>query len=204
MSFRPTSRRCTALAGLSLGALLLAGCAAPPQVVTDADGNNLNARRALEARRAEGPVIVKINGQPFGQSEAERDALVTQAMADGVRGLSVHFTTDPSAAASPEPHLVTVLNPLGSPPPEQVCARPESIPTTPAEERLGVVAAFCAGDQPLGTARAEDAVDGPGDRRFKRLLWRTAAALFPDDYVDSYGFNLLPGIDFGIGGGFGF
>jgi hypothetical protein len=204
MSLGPASRWRGALAGLSLGVLLLAGCAAPPQVTEDSGGNGLNARRALEARRAEGPVLAVIHGQPFGQSEAERDALVTEAMAAGVRGLAVRFTTDSAAVSGPEPHLVVVLNPLGVPSPEQACARPDSIPTAPAGERLAVVAAFCQGAQPLGMVRAEDAVAGPGDRRFRRLLWRTAAALFPDDYVDRYGFNLLPGIDFGVGGSFGF
>ena len=34
------------------------------------------------------------------------------------------------------------------------------------------------------------------------LLWRTASALFPDDYAETYGFGLLPNsFDFGFGGG---
>jgi hypothetical protein len=199
-----TVRRRAALASLGLSALLLAGCAAPPPVVVEPGLDGLAARDALAARRAEGPVRAVIHGQPFGPGAAERDALVTRAMADGVRGLEVSFTTEPAAAPSPEPHLVVLFNPLGLPSPEPVCARPESLPTVPAGERLTVVAAFCQGDQPIGMTRAEDAVAGPGDRRFQRLLWRTAGALFPDDYAETYGFRLLPGIDFGLGGSFGF
>jgi hypothetical protein len=187
-----------------LSALLLAGCAPPPQVVVEPGLDHLSAREALAARRAEGPVRAVVHGQPFVQSEAGRDALVTRAMADGVRGLEVRFATDPTVVPSPEPHLVVLLNPLGSPSLQQVCARPESLPTAPAGERLTVVAAFCEGAEPIGLARAEDAVAGPGDRRFQRLLWRPAGALFPDDYAETYGFRLLPGIDFGLGGSFGF
>jgi hypothetical protein len=162
------------------------------------------ARDALAARRAEGPVLAVIRGQPFGLGTAERDALVSRAMADGVRGLQVRFTTDPAAAPSPEPHLVVLLDPLGAPSPEQVCAGPDRLPTAPAGERLSVIAVFCKDAEPIGMARAEDIVAGPGDRRFQRLLWRTAGALFPDDYAETYGFRLLPGIDFGLGGSFGF
>ena len=52
--------------------------------------------------------------------------------------------------------------------------------------------------------RTESAVSGPTDQRFRRLLWRTASTLFPDDYEETYGFGFLPRwLDFGLGGSIG-
>ena len=65
-----------------------------------------------------------------------------------------------------------------------------------------MLAAFCDGADAIGSVETQDAVSGPTDSRFQRLLWRTASALFPDDYAETYGFGLLPNsFDFGFGGG---
>ena len=66
------------------------------------------------------------------------------------------------------------------------------------------MAAFCQGNQVLGVTRTESVVSGPTDQRFRRLLWRTASTLFPDDYEETYGFGILPRwLDFGFGGSIG-
>ena len=67
-----------------------------------------------------------------------------------------------------------------------------------------IMAAFCQGNQVLGVTRTESVVSGPTDQRFRRLLWRTASTLFPDDYEETYGFGILPRwLDFGFGGSVG-
>ena len=77
--------------------------------------------------------------------------------------------------------------------------------TAPASATLNALAILCQGDQVIDAVREEEQVAGPTDHNFQRLLWRTAAALFPDDYWERYGFGILPrGIDLGIGGSFGF
>jgi hypothetical protein len=185
---------------LSAG-LLLAGCAqGTPGPGTPSE----QARRALAEQRQQGPVRAVVRGNPFGMDEARRDALVSEAMADGVSGLSVRFTTYPEVAAAPEPHLVVVLDPVEPVAAETVCSAPDSVPTTPAGETLSVLAVFCQGDRAVHAVREAAAVAGPTDRRFERLLWRTAGALFPDDYAGSYGFGFLPRwLSFGLGGSFG-
>jgi hypothetical protein len=181
--------------------LLLAGCAQEPTRTTPGE----DARRALAESRSGGAIRTVVRGNPFGMDEARRDALVTAAMAEGVAGLDVRFTTYPDQAAAPEPHLVVVLNPAADLPAAAACGAPETLRTLPADESLSVLAAFCQGEEMLEAVREQDRVAGPTDRNFERLLWRTSAALFPDDYWDSYGFGLLPrGIDLGIGGSFGF
>jgi hypothetical protein len=180
--------------------LVLLGCAQEPSAPTPGQ----EARRTLTAAREQGAIRTVVVGNPFGMDPARRDALVSQAMAEGVSGLEVRFTTYADQAAAPEPHLVVALNPAGDLPPTAACRAPETVRTAPASETLSVLAVFCQGDQVIDAVREEGRVAGPTDRNFQRLLWRTAGAVFPDDYWDNYGLGILPrGIDLGIGGSFG-
>jgi hypothetical protein len=96
---------------------------------------------------------------------------------------------------------VVVLNPAADPTGSAACRNPSPIRTLPAGDELRVLAAFCDGADAIGSVETQDAVSGPTDSRFQRLLWRTASALFPDDYAETYGFGLLPNsFDFGFGG----
>jgi hypothetical protein len=193
----PAARRCGRWWAVLLGGPLLFGCARGAE--TDVQNP---ARRALAA--AEEPVMMTVVGNPFTMDEVRLNALISTELAEGISGMSTQFTTSPERAAAPDPRVVVVLNPLSDPAPETLCRAPDSIPTGPATDRLRIVAAFCQGDQVLGFARTEDAVAGPTDQRFRRLLWRTAKALFPDDYEETYGFGLLPRwLDFGVRGSIG-
>ena len=180
-----------------LGGALLLGCARGADTEVQDP-----ARRALAA--AEEPVLVTVFGNPFAMDEARLNALISAELAEGISGMSAQFTTAPERAAAPEPRVVAVLNPLSEPAPETLCAAPDAIATGPATQVLRILAALCHGDQALGVARTEDAVAGPTDQRFRRLLWRTAKTLFPDDYEETYGFGILPRwLDLGIGGSIG-
>jgi hypothetical protein len=180
--------------------LLVLGCAQEPAGTTPGQ----EARGALTEAREQGAIRTVVVGNPFGMDPARRDALVTDAMGEGVSGLQVRFTTYADQAGAPEPHLVVVLNPTEDLPPPAACRAPDSVRTAPATETLSVLAVFCEGDQVIDAVREQGRVAGPTDRRFQRLLWRTAGAVFPDDYWETYGLGILPrGIDLGIGGSFG-
>jgi hypothetical protein len=189
----PRARRCSVV----LVGLLLSGCASG----TGPDAKN-EARRALAA--AQEPVLMTLVGNPFEMDQARLNALISNELARGVTGMSTEFTTAAERAAAPEPHLVVVLNPVNEPAPEALCVAPETVLTAPADEQVQILAAFCRGDHVLNAARTEAVVGGPTDQGFRRLLWRTSSALFPDDYAESYGFGILPRwVDFGLGGSFG-
>jgi hypothetical protein len=180
---------------------LLAACAqgTPPPA-----GPGQEARRLLAEQRAAGAVRTVVHGNPFGMDQTRQEALVSEAMAQGVAGLAVRFTTWPDAAAAPEPHLVVALNPGETDPADVLCSAPDRVPTAPAGAELSVLAVFCQGGEVVNAVREAGRVAGPTDRNFERLLWRTAGALFPDDYAETYGFGILPRwLDFGIGGSFG-
>ena len=202
-SLRASDRGATQRQGRSpaalVGALLLAGCGSPT-VTSDAGVGN--TRQVLIERAEQGPVLAVVVGNPYAMDETRLDSMVTDAMASGITGLSADFTTDPGQAAAAEPRLVVLLNPAGDPSGRAACRNPTLMNTLPGGDDLRVLAAFCEGADPLGSVEAHDTVSGPTDRRFQRLLWRTSAALFPDDYFQTYGFGFLPNsFDFGFGGG---
>lgn len=187
---------------LTLVAVLVAACAARPDPGTDP---RFEARRALETAAERGPVRAIIRGDPFDDDGAARDALATEALADGITALSVDFVTDPARAAAPDPRLVVALNPTGVVSAARACRAPQQIGTAPLKGEVEILAVFCEGERVLGAARTRGEVDGPADRRLERLLWRTAGELFPDDYGETYGLRLLPDwLGVGVGGSFGF
>ena len=63
-----------------------------------------------------------------------------------------------------------------------------------------MLAAFCEGERLINSARADGDVSGPTDKRLKRMLWQTAGVLFPDNYRNEYGLDLIPGLNIGLGG----
>jgi hypothetical protein len=194
---RATQYRRARWSAVLIGGALLFGCARGPDT-----GAQDPARRTLAA--AAEPVLMTVVGNPFAMDQTRLNALVSAELAEGISGLSTQFTTSPERAAAPDPRVVVVLNPLSDPAPETLCTAPDTIATGPAIDSLHIVAAFCQADQVLGFARAEDAVSGPTDQDFRRMLWRTAKLLFPDDYEQTYGFGILPRwLDFGVGGSIG-
>jgi hypothetical protein len=179
-----------------LGSALLAGCA------WGDPGNRVSARRALAD--AKEPVLMSVVGNPFGMDQARLNALTSAELSAGVTGMRTQLTVSAERAAAPEPRIVTVFNPLSDPDPDLLCMAPDGITTEPGIAPVRVMAAFCQGSQVLGVTRTESDVSGPTDQRFRRLLWRTASTLFPDDYEETYGFGLLPRwLDFGFGGSIG-
>jgi hypothetical protein len=195
---RPTPQyRRARWSAVLVGGALLFGCARGAE--TEAQNP---ARRVLAA--AEEPVAMTVIGNPFAMDQARLNALVSTELAEGISGLSTQFTTSPERAAAPDPRVVVVLNPLSDPAPETLSTAPNAVATGPVTDRLRIVAAFCQADQVLGFARAEDDVAGPTDQSFRRLLWRTAKILFPDDYEKTYGFGILSRwLDLGAGGSIG-
>jgi hypothetical protein len=149
-------------------------------------------------------VRAQIFGDPYGLDPARQDVLVASAIGEGVQGIKARFSADPGRFAGEQPRLVVILNPQADPPSAHACSRPEQIRTTSANDQLRLLAAFCEGDVLINAARAEGTVSGPADQRLKRMLWQVGGVLFPDDYERNYGLDLIPGVNIGIGGSFGF
>lgn len=185
-----------------LGLVFLVGCG--PKVEVGPIGNGLEARQLLESSLNDGPVRAQIFGDPYGLDPARQERLVTAAFGEGVQGVEARFSADPGLYADEQPRLVIVLNPRSDPPGAETCRAPERIRTAPAIDELTLLAAFCAGDRLVNGARAESEIAGPADQRLKRMFWQTAGVLFPDNYQNEYGIDIIPGLNIGLGGSFGF
>ncbi len=194
-------RPASVLAALAL--LIVAGCASS-SVEVGPTGDAVDARKRLEQALADGPVRLQIFGDPYGLDPQRQDRLIAGAMGEGVQGVKVRFSPDPGLYGADQPRLVVILNPQIDAPSAEICRGPERIRTGPAAEALILLAGFCDGERLLNSARADGDVDGPTDQRLKRMLWQTSGVLFPDNYRNEYGVDLIPGLNIGLGGSFGF
>jgi hypothetical protein len=176
---------------MATAALLLAACTAEPTVARLDPASALDARRVLAGAAEAGPVRIDLAGLPHGLSAAE----VADLAAEGVPALDVRF----AAGGPPLPRLVlrfAAADPgtLCGPTPAEAI-----LPTSPV--RLS--AAFCDAQGAIAATTGEAA--GPNLADTERLIWRTTARLFPDDYAQTYGFNLFGNrVRLGLGGSWGF
>lgn len=136
-------------------------------------------------------VLVGPHG-PLGAEETARLA------ASGVRGVEVRF--DPIALDRARPHLVLAFDPGPQTTLDQLCRGAAA--TVRGEPATRLQAVFCDGaDRPVA------AVGGAAPRgepeAVRRLVWQATSLLFPDDYPETYGVNILGG-RVSVGGSVGF
>jgi hypothetical protein len=180
-------RRSSSVTTTLVAALLLGACATGPEVAVDPLSDPREARRLLAATAAGGPVPVRWRGEP-PLVEAELLAAVER----GVRGLSITTT------ASDTGERGFVFDFAGG----DFAGGREPLCGDPAERSTGMSAylvrgAFCDGARAVAIAGADPA----GEPR--RLIWRLVGRLVPDDYPDTYGFDLFGNrITLGVGAGF--
>lgn len=183
---------------LTAGALFaLQACAASPPVELGAESDVSTARLLLEEASRAGPVRLEINALPrTATGPLIRDVVERQA-ARGVRGLDVRFGAPPEATGPSR--LLLLFDPSRELRPTAVCNE-ERLPGSEPAAGTRLHAVFCDGGQFVADARA--ATSGSTAAEVERLIWRTTGRLFPDDYQDTYGFDLF-GYRVGLGGQFG-
>lgn len=182
----PNPRRAALLSFL----LALAACTGETPPLVEPGSDPAEARRQLAAAAAAGPVPVVVLRLEERPSEAEAAALA----ASGVRGIAVRFAPSPPTPAGRR--LVLALDGLEEP--ERICAGAERPEPSPVGRAL--LAAWCDGERPVARVRLATAADRVAR---ERAIWRAMARLFPDDYAESYGWNLF-GLRITVGGSFGF
>lgn len=182
---------------------MLSACQPSPELAQPVGSDPGAARQALARLAAEqASVPVVIRGSLPGMSSSARDRLVTSALEEGVRGLEVDFRARPESEAGAE-RVVVTLGRSDGPGPEAACRAGGAPAADPADRSGPFIATFCRGEDPVASVAGTP--DGPDERARRRLLWRVAQRLFPDDYEDTYGVNILPEwLRVGVGGSFGF
>lgn len=178
-------------------ALALVACAATAPIRLGPEADVRAARSRLAETAAAGPVRLEDNLPP-GEGALPRSAIETEA-ARGVPNLTVRFAAPPEAGGSVR--LLLLFDPQPGLSAARACNAATLPPPEPEGAATRLTAVFCDGGAYLADASGTAAARGPGETR--RLIWRTTARLFPDDYQDTYGFDLF-GFRVGIGGSFGF
>jgi hypothetical protein len=164
----------------------LAGCAGDP-VRLGPDSDPRAARTLLKEVAAAGPVRLELNQAPRaadGTLTAERAA---EQAARGIKGLDARFA-QPPAAKGPA-RLVLLFDPPQDVRPQRVCGADLLPSAVPGAWPHRLQAVFCDGG--AFVADATSATEGRALADLDRLVWRTTGRLFPDDYPDTYGFNLF-------------
>jgi hypothetical protein len=188
------ARLVTVLAGLGLAAC---ASAAPVRLGRDADPRA--ARKLLAEAAAAGPVRLELNGLPRTTSGTLAGPDVAAEAARGIKGLTVRFAEPPEAAGPAR--LLLLFDPPAEAGPDTACNADTLPEPAPEPDATRLHALFCNG----GALVADAAAVTPGrtPAAVERLIWRTTARLFPDDYQDTYGFDLF-GNRVGLGGQLGF
>lgn len=181
------SIKATIRAALLLTAL--GGCSQAP-VTLGPDSDPRVARELLVGAARSGLVRFEVNKLPGGADGTLTIDEVAAEAARGIQGLNVRF--EPSLPPSPGPGLGARLLLLFDPPPE-ILVRTACIAANPpapvAQSPAKLQALFCDGGTFI--ADATTAAEGDSVAQTRRMIWRTTAQLFPDDYQNTYGLRQL-------------
>lgn len=177
-----------------LTALLLAGCAGGTDLAGSPEPDRMAARRMLARAAAEGPVPLVVAGDAAPLTAAEIPGLAAR----GVRGPVPNFSATAADGAATRPRLVVWFRPPATAAGAEACAAGPAA-STPAGPP-GLLAAWCDGSQAVALVTSEPG--NAGRAAAERAVWRATARLFPDDYAETYGFDLF-GLRVGLGGSVG-
>lgn len=166
---------------LSLGAAALAavtsGCEDGPASVAGTWRSPATWSSMVYASSA-GPLLVEIHGDPFRLPPAEFRAQVAALMSNQVMGRPMILTADPQAAPHPQFRVVLAFNPPDNSDVSRLCQGAVATAAEP-REKITVLAVFCDHDRLLSSVQGWVAkVDGPADKRFRRLLGQLTRELF--------------------------
>ena len=173
--------------GTTVLALAVVGCAGSAPARLDPDSDVRGARSQLQAAAATGPVRLEVNGLPVSSEGPLGRATVETEAARGVRWMSVRFAAAPEATG--QARLLLLFDPPTSLEPGHVCMLDNLPAPVPAADNARLDGVFCEGGSFVAAADASAPSRSPAE--MQRLIWRVASRIFPDDYQDSYGFNLF-------------
>ncbi|MFO1038486.1 MAG: hypothetical protein U1E45_16735 [Geminicoccaceae bacterium] len=179
---------------LLLSCLALAACASSGTAPQATDTSNVGAARQMLAAQSRGGPVPLVVAGPTGGRTASRVGIEAGR---GVRGLAVRFVPMPPVAG--QGRLVLWFDPPAATTSDVVCSRLNGSSVaegTPSS----LTAVWCVDDKPV--AEVNGSIEGTGADQVDRLVWRSTSRLFPDDYQDTYGFNLF-GNRVNFGGWFG-
>lgn len=180
----------------ALGVALAACTASAP--IRPGAGDPRAARALLKEAAADGAVRLETNIPTTGALGTLTREEIERLAARGVTGLDVRFGMPPEATGPAR--LLLIFDPPPGFEPTRACAAETLPPAVPTGSATRLRAVFCNG----GAFVADTVGTTTGDAaELERLVWRSTTRLFPDDYAETYGFNLF-GYRLGLHGTLGF
>ena len=125
---------------------------------------------------AQGPVLLEVFGDPFGDGLTSLVATVATEMSGQQPSYPITFTPARAEAFHPDVRVVVGFGVIGG----ELCGtHPANLAAPDHQRRVSVTAAFCAKEQELSSVNGwvED-VDGAKDRRFAFLMADLVRQLF--------------------------
>lgn len=128
-----------------------------------------------------GAILTVIAGNPFGGSKFEFDNFVRGHMYGQNRELLADFVASQTERTSPPYKVVVAFNKGRSISPNEMCAKPQSIPIVQEKKELRINIAFCYGD----TAKSDTSgyaqnVSGIAHPNFASLIRQATFTMLPE------------------------
>jgi hypothetical protein len=196
MDFRLERRLLAAWGGAALGVATSVGCVDTP--VTSATHRPTDSRDFAQRAMSTGPMLVKIQGDPYAAPEGQIEEAVLDAMRQAMRWTPTpRLTTDPAVAKIPSMIVVMTFN-GGDVDANAQCAGESRGGEPRPQGAVQVTASFCGSDTPLSNTSGHiKDTTGAGDPQFAALISRVTHDLFPENWQQ------YPGTGIQIGGGSG-
>lgn len=167
-----------ALRWLAAGlAPLIAACEDGPSVVSNFNKEASLIQSVLTHASTGGPVLAEIHGNPWGLEEPAFARIVLDRFSEAIQGKVITYTTLEREAPHPNIRVIVVFNALEALPGHRLCeGRMPEVQFNPV--KMTVRAVLCAdGDLVSDAEGVARNLEGPNDRRFRRLVGDLARAL---------------------------
>lgn len=192
------------LGGACLVALVLGGCAGD-RPTTQPTLRNPNAWSFAQGVMNRGPMLVEVNGKPYGTDDAVIGETVARAMESAITwSAGTRFTANAEEAASPTFRVVTTFNgPIGLGAAENCRGAGEGGGPAP-DNQVRMLMTLCDGEDALSNVQGSvGPTTGIADPRFTDLVRQATRDLFPRDSFRRPGLGIGVGVGGGSGGGVG-
>ncbi len=126
----------------------------------------------------DGPVLIEVDGNPFGKDEALLADTIAEAMGSAFTEPFIKFTRDKFAAARPDNRMIWTLGPAAGYDMNAVCTSRQAIDPVPGR-RLEMRVAFCQGGRLLAAVHGwmRTSESGPDNPRWRSLVAQMARQL---------------------------
>lgn len=180
---------------IAVSALMLGVAACGTSVVQAPTGVSGQSKvRVLAFAGKQGPILLQITGEPFGEGKAETAVVSAGVLSPIFPEVPKGFTVDPHKAGAPQYRFRLAFDPIASTTAKRVCSADGSNPLSydrrPSRQTLFMV--FCRQDVPIAAVKAlSNRMSTLQDPKYRDLLRQSARQMFDADPNDTGSLGIL-------------